>query len=117
MTEKRFYRDFSGEYGTSIRDKLNDDKPVFIFSVHDSEDLCDIFNELANKNEQLKKEIEIGKEYCKILETDLGNCADNRILLQKESKELKQEIETLKIEIAELRESEKDNYNITDGLW
>lgn len=33
-----------------------------------------------------------------------------------ENKELKQTIESLKMEIAELRESEKDNYNITDGL-
>lgn len=33
-----------------------------------------------------------------------------------ENKELKQKIESLKMEIAELRESEKDNYNITDGL-
>ena len=37
--------------------------------------------------------------------------------LKTENKELKKEIELLKIEIAELRESEKDNYNITDGLW
>lgn len=59
MTEKRFYRDFSGEYGTSIRDKSNDDKPIFIFSVHDSEDLCDIFNELAEENEQLKNKIDV----------------------------------------------------------
>ena len=34
-----------------------------------------------------------------------------------ENKELKQKIESLKMEITELRESEKDNYNITDGLW
>ncbi len=33
------------------------------------------------------------------------------------NKELKEEIKLLKMEIAELRESEKDNYNITDGLW
>ena len=37
--------------------------------------------------------------------------------LHEENKELKQKIESLKMEIAELRESEKDNYNITDGLW
>ena len=37
--------------------------------------------------------------------------------LKGENKELKQKIEALKMEIAELRESEKDNYNITDGLW
>lgn len=37
--------------------------------------------------------------------------------LNDENKKLKQKIESLKMEIAELRESEKDNYNITDGLW
>ena len=37
--------------------------------------------------------------------------------LKTENKELKKDIELLKMEIAELRESEKDNYNITDGLW
>ena len=37
--------------------------------------------------------------------------------LKTENKELKKEIELLKMEIAELRESEKDNYNIADGLW
>ena len=31
--------------------------------------------------------------------------------------ELKQKIEALKMEMAELRESEKDNYNISDRLW
>ena len=56
---KRFYRDFSEKYGTSIRDKSNDDKPVFIFSVHGSEDLCDIFNEFADENEQLKQRIKV----------------------------------------------------------
>lgn len=30
---------------------------------------------------------------------------------------LHEENQQLKMEIAELRESEKDNYNITDGLW
>lgn len=37
--------------------------------------------------------------------------------LEKQNKELKQKTESFKMEIAELRESEKDNYNITDGLW
>lgn len=37
--------------------------------------------------------------------------------LKEENKELKQRIEVLEIEIAELRESENDNYNISDGLW
>lgn len=37
--------------------------------------------------------------------------------LNDENTRLKQKIDLLKMEIAELRESEKDNYNITDGLW
>lgn len=37
--------------------------------------------------------------------------------LHEENKEFKQKIEALKMEIVELRESKKDNYNITDGLW
>lgn len=37
--------------------------------------------------------------------------------LYEENNELKQEIEALKMEIVELKESESDNYNITDGLW
>ena len=42
---------------------------------------------------------------------------DLLLKFEKENKELKKEIESLKMEIAELRESERDNYNITDGLW
>ena len=37
--------------------------------------------------------------------------------LEKENEQLKQEIEAFKMEIAELKESKKDNYNITDGLY
>ena len=37
--------------------------------------------------------------------------------LKTENKELKKEIELLKMEIAELRESEKDNYNIERFSW
>lgn len=42
---------------------------------------------------------------------------DLLLKFEKENKELKKEIEALKMEIAELKESEKDNYNIADGLW
>ena len=37
--------------------------------------------------------------------------------LEKENNELKQKIESLKMEIAELRQSKEDNYNISNGLW
>lgn len=63
------------------------------------DEVVESLNELADKNEQLKKEIENGKEYCKTLETDLGNCADNRILLQKENDEIKQLIHTMLVQM------------------
>ena len=54
-----------------------------------------------------------------ILEKELSTdeVFNELIKLEKENKKLKEEIEALKMEISELRESEKDNYNITDGLW
>jgi len=45
MTEnKRYYRDFNGDYGTIIRDRKTDEE-VFEFGLSDSKDLCDLLNE------------------------------------------------------------------------
>ena len=52
--------------------------------------------------------------YCNVEQNKIANKLNE---LNDENKKLKQKIESLKMEIAELRESEKDNYNITDGLW
>lgn len=64
---------------------------------------CDLMNDLYED-----------KEY---YQTKAGKCEEELLNLRRENKELKKEIDALKMEIAELRESEKDNYNITDGLW
>lgn len=44
MTEnKRYYRDFNGDYGTIIRDRITNEE-VFEFGMSDSKDLCDLLN-------------------------------------------------------------------------
>ena len=72
-------------------------------------EVVDLLNELAEENDVLKQQLKtkhiVNKQYEELQR------------LKEENKELKQNIEVFKMEIAELREAEKDNYNITDGLW
>ena len=44
MKNKRFYPDFSGDGGTIIRDRLNDDEDVYEYGMDDSKTLCDLLN-------------------------------------------------------------------------
>ena len=102
MTEKRFTMTQNGDLFT-VRDTV-EKKPMGVFEFKEDEFpvfacfcmIIDKLNELSEENKKLKKEIEAGTEYCNIIETDLGKCADNRILLQKENKELKKENDALK---------------------
>ena len=53
MTEnKRYYRDFEGENGTILRDRITNEE-VFEFGLSDSKDLCDLLNE---QEETIKKQ-------------------------------------------------------------
>ena len=87
MTEnKRYYRDFNGDYGTIIRDRKTDEE-VFEFGLSDSKDLCD----LLNSQEEIITE---QKEY--LTRMGQGNHLKT-IMEQKERiKELEQENKRLK---------------------
>lgn len=91
MTEnKRYYRDFNGDYGTIIRDRKTDEE-VFEFGLSDSKDLCD----LLNSQEEIITE---QKEY--LTRMGQGNHLKT-IMEQKERiKELEQEVETLQSQLA-----------------
>lgn len=54
MIEKRYYRDFEGENGTIIRDKITNEE-VFEFGMSDSKDLCDLLNMKEKEIHRLKK--------------------------------------------------------------
>lgn len=72
---------------------------------------------IADENEQLKEDCDNLINDNTELVVELNQDSKKLKEVVEENKELKQKIESLKMEIAELRESEKDNYNITDGLW
>lgn len=58
MTEnKRYYRDFSGDNGTIIRDRTIDGElgEVFEFGLSDSKDLCELLNEKEETIQDLLK--------------------------------------------------------------
>lgn len=56
---ERFYRDFSGENGTIIRDSLHDDEDVYEYGLDDSKTLCELLNQLDKENKKLREEIHI----------------------------------------------------------
>lgn len=83
--------------------------------------IVELLNELHEEKEILEVQIksatnEIDKLMSEI-NTLTDTCHDCCKEIREENKELKQTIESLKMEIAELRESENDNYKVTDGLW
>lgn len=87
MTEnKRYYRDFNGDYGTIIRDRKTDEE-VFEFGLSDSKDLCD----LLNSQEEIITE---QKEYL----TRMGQGNHLKIIMEQKEriKELEQENKRLK---------------------
>ena len=87
---------------------ISDHQKKRLYDLNDFDGMISVtecLNELNDENEAFKNSDNITE-----LETEI-------MKLKEENKELKEEIEALKIEISELRESEKDNYNITDGLW
>ena len=53
---ERFYRDFSGENGTIIRDKVYNDEDVYEYGLDDSKTLCELLNQLDNENKKLREE-------------------------------------------------------------
>ena len=53
---ERFYRDFSGENGTIIRDKVYTDEDVYEYDLDDSKTLCELLNQLDNENKKLREE-------------------------------------------------------------
>lgn len=56
MTEnKRYYRDFSGDCGTIIKDRTTDEE-VFEFGISDSKDLCNLLNEQEERIQELESE-------------------------------------------------------------
>ena len=58
MTEKRYYRDFGGENGTIIRDRITNEE-VFEFGISDSKDLCNLLNEQNRLIEILSFDCEV----------------------------------------------------------
>ena len=83
---KRYYRDFNGDYGTIIRDRKTDEE-VFEFGMSDSKDLCD----LLNSQEEIITE---QKEYL----TRMGQGNHLKIIMEQKEriKELEQENKRLK---------------------
>ena len=75
-----------------------------------------VLNEFDEVEYIMDKTIMEDRDFAEFIDFVEDVCKENE-QLKEENKELKQKIEALKIEIAELRESENDNYNITDGLW
>lgn len=77
---KRYYRDFEGENGTIIRDRITNEE-VFEFGMSDSKDLCNLLNSQEEEIQRLKL-INNGLEYAlknikKIdVEIDLNECSD-----------------------------------------
>lgn len=88
MTGKRFKPNYDGRL---IIDTMTGDE--YEFHSGAEEPVIELLN-------RIYEEVEIGKEYCKVLETDLGNCADARIRLQRENESLKDEIKFLKNKVA-----------------
>ena len=82
MTEnKRYYRDFEGENGTIIRDRITNEE-VFEFGMSDSKDLCDLLN--SQEEEIQRLELIVGAlkyalRYIKQIEVeiDLNECGDD----------------------------------------
>lgn len=93
MTDKLYVIE---EIGNMFRVLKGKEPLTTKFESHDKQDVENLVDELN----ALHEEVETGKEYCKVLETDLGNCADRRIQLQKENEQLKEENNMLKITIA-----------------
>ena len=59
MTEnKRYYRDFGGENGTIIRDRITNEE-VFEFGMSDSKDLCVLLNEQEETIQEYKHLVKI----------------------------------------------------------
>ena len=131
MTEKRLIVDEDYNLVDTVTGEWLDDTQIF-----------DLANKLHEENEELKNMINCndnnlnGVIYSYVIEfgktkfykngrfmtsSEVLNELEVKDMIinqfSEENKELKQKIESLKMEIAELRESEKDNYNITDGLW
>ena len=81
MTEnKRYYRDFEGENGTIIRDRITNEE-VFEFGMSDSKDLCDLLN--SQEEEIQRLELIVGAlkyalRYIKQIEVeiDFNECGD-----------------------------------------
>ena len=101
----------------------------FISEINTLTDTChNCCKEIREENEQLKQSYKEFEDECQSTfnamsrkQNDLYRknfkLKEENEQLKDKNNELKQEIEALKMEISELRESEKDNYNITDGLW
>lgn len=49
---ERFYLDYGGEYGTIIRDSLNNDEDVYEYGIDKSEDMCDLLNNIYNEGKE-----------------------------------------------------------------
>ena len=65
MTEnKRYYRDFEGENGTIIRDRITNEE-VFEFGMSDSKDLCDLVN---MKEEEIQRLKTMNNELIKVIQ-------------------------------------------------
>lgn len=72
-------------------------------SEHCADVISTAMNDLYDENEQLRKDTTV---------LILAN-QDYR----KENEQLRKEIEDLNWELTEIKKSEDENYNITDGLW
>ena len=110
MTEKRF---------SYKLDEIFDEGNHFAYALskENAEDIVELLNELNKEKRRLKNELNLSKLNLK--EKNEGFDKIHKMYMEQIEKnnKLKQKIEALKMEIAELRESEKDNYNISDGLW
>lgn len=56
-TSKRYYRDHSGDYGTIIRDRKNNDEDIYEYGIDDSKTLCELLNEIDAENSKTIKAI------------------------------------------------------------
>lgn len=92
MTEnKRYYRDFEGENGTIIRDRITNEE-VFEFGLSDSKDLCDLLNEQDNEIQS-----------CKLAYNQLSSYVDANFDEYMTQKKLNEQIKQLEKENKELK--------------
>ena len=93
--------------------KVNEDDLIYV-DKKELDEFVEEYNRLKEEKEQQQKSFDGLAHNWKIMYDEAKQVISD---LEKENEQLRKEIEDLNWELTEIKKSEDENYNITDGLW